>query len=461
MSAVKVSIIGAGSVVFSLGLVKDICLTEGLKGSRVHFMDINEERLDVVYRLAQRYAEDLGSDLKFERTLDRAESLQDANFVINTATVTHNEYFMKRRREMVDQLGYFYGGTGLPEYHNLQLMLDVAKDMEKICPDAWILQAGNPVFDGTTLMSRETGIKVCGLCHGHYGYAHVARVIGLDPAKVTWQAPGLNHNIWLTKFYYEGQDAYPILDKWIEDNIEQYWADHKDIGISAQWSASAIHQYKLYGLFPIGDTPRRGGWWYHTDLATRARWYGGGGGGDTPEGRDRILKEKEEKYAQMRSAAYDAQVRPISLFGSTLTREQHIPIVDALVNDHEYRAQVNVINNGALPGIPDNVAVEVPAIVNQMGIQPIRVDPLPRKIMLECIYPDWLEMELTLEALLKGDKSMLLYGVLQSHQTRSYDQAVKVMDALIDIEPNEPMAYIEDIHEHYHWPKNWNMPSGS
>ena len=459
MTAAKVTVIGAGSVVFSLGLVKDICLTEGLKGSTVHFMDINEERLDVVYRLAQRYAEDLGADLKFERTLDRCEALQDADFVINTATATHNEYFMKRRREMVDKLGYFYGNTGMPEYHNLQIMLDVARDMERICPDATILLAGNPVFDGTTLMARETGIKVCGLCHGHYGYRNVAKVIGLDPDKVTWQAPGLNHNLWLTHFYYEGKDAYPILDRWIEDNIEDYWEEHKESGVSAQWSRSAIHQYKLYGLFPIGDTPRRGGWWYHTDLETRTRWYGAGGGGDTPEGRDRILKGKEEKYAQMKAAAYDQQVRPVSIFGNTKTTEQHIPIIDALVNNNEYRAQVNVLNQGALPGIPDDVAVEVPAIVNQMGIQPIRVEPLPQKLMIECIYPDWLEMEHTLEALLSGDKSMLLYGILQSHQTRTYEQAEQVLQALIDIEPNEPMAFIEDIHDHYDWPENWHLPS--
>ncbi len=304
MSSVKVTIIGAGSVVFSLGLVKDLCLTEGLQGSTVCFMDINEERLDVVYQLAQRYAEDLGADLRFTRTLDRAESLHEADFVINTATITHNEYFMKRRRELVAKLGYFYGHTGMPEYHNLQLMLDVAKDVEQICPEAWILLAGNPVFDGTTLMGRETNVKVCGLCHGHYGYHHIARTIGLDPERVTWQAPGLNHNIWLTHFYYEGQDAYPILDRWIEDNIEQYWEDHKESGVPAQWSPSAIHQYKLYGLFPVGDTPRRGGWWYHTDLETRIRWYGAGGGGDTPEGRDRILRNKEKKYQQMKDAAY-------------------------------------------------------------------------------------------------------------------------------------------------------------
>ncbi len=69
-------------------------------------------------------------------------------------------------------------------------------------------------------------------------------------------------------------------------------------------------------------------------------------------------------------------------------------------------------------------------------------------------------MEVTLEALLSGDKSMLLYGVLQSHQTRSYDQAMAVLGALFDIEPNEPMAYVEDIHDHYHWPAQWRLPSG-
>ena len=128
-----------------------------------------------------------------------------------------------------------------------------------------------------------------------------------------------------------------------------------------------------------------------------------------------------------------------------------------MVNNNEYRAQVNVMNNGALAGVPDDVAVEVPALVNQVGIQPLRVEPLPNKILLECIYPSWLRMEQTLEALLSGDKSMMLYGVLESHQTRSYDQAMEMLEALIDIEPNEPMAYIEDIHAHSGWPDNWDL----
>ena len=103
----------------------------------------------------------------------------------------------------------------------------------------------------------------------------------------------------------------------------------------------------MYGLMPIGDTPRRGGWWYHSDLETRRRWYGGAGGNDTPEGRDRVLAGKERKLAQMREAAFDAKIRPKELFGDKPTTEQHVPIIDGLVNDHEGQFQVNVLNNGA------------------------------------------------------------------------------------------------------------------
>ena len=457
---VKVTVIGAGSVVFSLALVKDICLTDGLAGSHITFMDIHEGRLNAIYNLATRFGEDLGSDLTFSKTLNRQEALQDADFVVNTATVT-DEYMMRAERELADARGYHYGRTGLPYSMtgNIQLMLSIAQDMERICPDAWIIQAGNPVFDGTTAVTRETGIKMVGLCHGHYGYLGIARTLGLDPAKITWQAPGLNHNIWLTDFFYEGQDAYPLIDKWIEEEAEKYWAETQETeaGIPTQMSPSAIHQYKMYGLMPIGDTPRRGGWWYHVDAETRIRWYGKPiGGGDTPVGRDRIIDGKEKKFADITKAAFDEKVRPVDLFGKEKSREQHVPIIDALVNNNEGQFQVNVRNEGALPGMPDDVAVEVPAVVNIKGIQPLRVPPLPTKVMLEQILPNWLSIESTIEALLTGDRSMLLFNVLQSHQTRSYDQAVEVMEALMDLEDKEAtdaMRLMQSTREKFQFPK--------
>jgi len=84
MAKVKISIIGAGSAVFSMSLVRDICLKNSLKGSTVCFMDIDKERLDVVHSLAERYAKERNADLKLEKTLERNEALQDADF--STAT---------------------------------------------------------------------------------------------------------------------------------------------------------------------------------------------------------------------------------------------------------------------------------------------------------------------------------------------------------------------------------------
>jgi len=126
------------------------------------------------------------------------------------------------------------------------------------------------------------------------------------------------------------------------------------------------------------------------------------------------------------------------------------------VNDNEGQFQVNVRNEGALPWMPDDVAVEVPAVVNIKGIQPLRVPPLPTKVMLEQILPNWLSIESTIEALLTGDRSMLLFNVLQSHQTRSYDQAVEVMEALMDLEDKEAtdaMRLMQSTREKFQFPK--------
>jgi alpha-galactosidase len=450
MTAIKVSVIGAGSAQFSLGLVKDLCLTRSLAGSLVSFMDINPERLEMIHKLAARYASELGADLCFEHTTDRAASLRDADFVINTAAAKSHHH-QRAVRDLTARHGYYYGGVHLGNFYNLRLMLDVAREMEQICPDAWLIQSGNPVYEGCTLMTRETGIKVCGLCHGHYGVHHVAQTLGLDPQKVTWQAPGLNHNIWLTHFIYEGKDVYPLLDEWITTQGEEYWRTHVATRThDIQMSRGTIHQYHMYGLMPIGDTPRRGGWWYHTDLATKKHWFGEPWGGpDTELARPLFVQNLEQRMAEMTRLVDDPKASIVETLGSTPTREQQVPIIDGLVNNNEGQFQVNVPNRGALEGVPDDVVVEVPAIVNQKGIQPIHVGTLPPKIMYEQILPEWLDMERELEAFRTGDRTMLLWNVLDSRQTRSYDQAQAVLEDLLAMDEHRDMA------EHYRFPDNW------
>ena len=434
--AIKVSVIGAGSAQFSLGIVKDLCLSEGLAGSHISFMDVSDERLDMIYKLATRYAQQLGASLTFDATTERAASLQDADFVLNAAYVLGHHVEAKMRQLAADKYGYYHSGGQFGAYHQLRLMLDVAQQMEKICPEAWLIQSGNPVFDGCTLLTRETGIKVCGLCHGHYHYREIAETIGIDPDRVVWQAPGLNHNIWLTHFIYEGRNAYPLIDEWIETQGETYWRTHiANRTHDAQMSRGAVHQYHMYGLFPIGDTVRRGGWWYHSDIETKKHWYGEPWGGpDTHLARPYYVKTLGERVAAMTQWANDPQTDLVQAVGTQKTREQIVPIIDALVNNNEGLFQVNVPNYGALTGLPDDLVVEVPAVVNHKGIQPLRVGSLPPKIMLEQILPDWLDTERELLAFKTGDRSLLLYGVLNHHQTRSYEQAVAVLDDLMNMD---------------------------
>ena len=91
MKKTKISLIGAGSGCFSIGLIRDLCLSKILSNSLVSLMDINEERLEAVYNLCTRYTKEVGGSLEFEKTTDRIESLKGADFVINTAlTAPHH-----------------------------------------------------------------------------------------------------------------------------------------------------------------------------------------------------------------------------------------------------------------------------------------------------------------------------------------------------------------------------------
>ncbi|MEW5720665.1 MAG: hypothetical protein AB1817_18715, partial [Chloroflexota bacterium] len=191
----------------------------------------------------------------------------------------------------------------------------------------------------------------------------------------------------------------------------------------------------MYGLFPIGDTVRHCGWWYHTDIKTKKHWFGEPyGGPDTHIARPVHVAKLEKRIAEMTQWANDPKTDIVKAVGTEKTREQIVPIMDGLTNNNEGYFQVNVPNHGALEGIGDDVVVEVPAIVNQKGIQPVHVGALPPKIMFECILPRWLEMERELLAFKTGAKSVLLWDELNHAQTRSYDQALAILEETMNMD---------------------------
>jgi len=249
----------------------------------------------------------------------------------------------------------------------------------------------------------------------------------------------------MTDFRYKGRDAYPLLDEWIATQAEAYWAetDHTRSFGDNQMTRAAIHQYQLYGRMPIGDTPRQGGWWYHTGLDAKQRWYGPLGGFDSEIGWGQYLKRIGERVARVEGTALDVD-RPVSdTFRPVQSGEQIVPIINALVNDVEGFYQVNVPNRGPiLSGFPEDLVIECQGVVSAAGIRGIAVPPLPRKLMVGAMIPRWERAELFVSALQERARDLLLLYLLHDPRTRSLEQAEALLDEWLADPRNGRMAQL-------------------
>ncbi|MEM1853270.1 MAG: alpha-glucosidase/alpha-galactosidase [Thermofilaceae archaeon] len=453
MTGVKIAVIGAGSVAWSATLIRDLCMTPDLRGSTVSLMDINEERLKLVHAIATRYAREVKADLKFEATLDRREAIRDADFVINTAMAMGHGYY-ERMREISEKHGYYRGINSVEwnmvsDYHTIwgyyqfKLAMEIARDIEELAPDAWLLQIANPVFELTTLISRRTKVKVIGLCHGHLGYREIASELGLDPDKVEFEAIGFNHVIWLTRFEYEGEDAYPLIDEWIEKRAEEYWSrwrQYQSNPFDVQMSPAAVDMYRTYGLFPVGDTVRGGTWKYHWNLETKRRWYGPTGGPDSEIGWKWYMDMQAMIIESFKEAVADQKTPLTRILPPKRSLESVAPLIDSLVNDKRGLYQLNIPNQGSIVGIPDDVAVEVPAYVDGRGVRRVYGLRLPSRIMKHVIWPRMMRMEWALEAFLEGGRDVLFEWLIVDPRTKSTEQVDAVINDILSMPENREMA---------------------
>ena len=179
---VKITLIGAGSAIFSLNLIKDLCLTPRLEGSTVCLMDINAARLESTYALCRRYAGELGRKLSINKTLDRREALRGADFVIYTALAGSHDH-LREGWTVARRLGYRFGGSlhimhdeaFWINFYQLRLMESIVRDVLEICPGAWLVMVANPILAGVTFLKRKyPSLKLVGMCHGYGGVFSLA-----------------------------------------------------------------------------------------------------------------------------------------------------------------------------------------------------------------------------------------------------------------------------------------------
>ncbi|HXF60286.1 MAG TPA: hypothetical protein VNK95_01635 [Caldilineaceae bacterium] len=445
----KIALIGAGSAVFSLNLLRDLCLTPTLHDSLICLMDIDEARLEAVHELGQRYAAELGVRLHLEKTLDRRQALQDADFVINTA-LTAGHQRLRDGLAIGKTHGYRFGGSYHVmhdeafwiNFYQLRFFESITQEMLTVCPNAWHIMVANPVLAGITFLGRKyPEAKVVGLCHGFSHVYQLAKLLGLEREHLTFEIPGVNHFVWLTRAYYRGEDIFPLIDKFLETQAEEFWRTR--CRPSSGLGPAGFDLYRRFGAFPIGDTCTPGGgawpWWYHTDAATEQRWL------EDPDGWwHHYFRHGEEEVAEIRQVSQDKSIRVTDYFPPEKSNEVIVPMVESLACDIPRVIIANVFNRGHfVPGVPADFEVEIPTLVSRRGIDGIQTHPLPAALQAYILRDRVAPVNVELEAYATGSRQLLRELILMDPWTRSQEQADALLDDIL------ALPYHQEMREHY------------
>ena len=369
----KIAFIGAGSLGFTRGLVRDVLTFPLLKDATLALMDINAERLDFSHRSVQRIV-DMGQyPARVEATMDRVEALRGADAVLCTILAGGTEVWrydieIPKKYGVDTNIGDTRGPAGIfRALRTIPVMVSIVKDMERYCPDAVLLNYTNPMAMLCRAMQRESFIRLTGLCHSVQGTAMMlAGWIGAPYEEITYTCAGINHQAWYLKYEWNGKDAYPLIRKAVTENPAIY---NEEIVRNEMF----LH-LDYYPTESSGHNSEYN-WWFRKrpDLIEK---YCTHGTGWNPGEYAYILKEYQDAERTWKDEArkWFAQDTPISLERG---HEYAASIISALKGGEIFSFNGNVPNAGLVTNLPEGACVEVPVYVDRGGFHAVPVGPLP------------------------------------------------------------------------------------
>lgn len=362
MSA-KISLIGAGSVVFARRLLQDVACVPELSDATVSLMDVDEQRLDVIGRFAEKLMRDTGTNIRIETTADRRASLEGANYVLTTIRVgdDYDKDIGIPLKYGVDQsVGDTVGPGGVFKgLRTVPVLLDICADIEELAPDAWLLNYTNPMAIACWAINDLTDVPTVGLCHSVQRTTQdLAAYIGAPPESVSSWVAGINHLAWFMRFERDGVDAYPQLEQAMNDP-ETFAKDTvrfevmKQFGYFVTESTRHMSEYTPYFRTDSDVIEEFGLNQIRQDLARRTQ-------------------RVDTHYVQLRADA--ASTEPMK---PTRSDEYACRIIEAMETNRPTVINANVSNTGLITNLPEGSCVEVPCTVDRLGIHPMAVGDLP------------------------------------------------------------------------------------
>ncbi|MDY6875775.1 MAG: alpha-glucosidase [Chloroflexota bacterium] len=416
-------LIGAGSVMFGLGTLGDIFKSKILEGSSIVLHDINPLALSKVENIAQQFVRDNKLPYTLSATTSRQDALQDATFCIISIEVGDRYALWEQDWKIPLQYGIrqIFGENGGPGglFHSLRIIppiLEICDDINTICPDAYVFNFSNPMSRICLTVKRKyPDLKLIGLCHEVASLPmHLPRILETPFSNLVVKAGGLNHFSILLEVKYKdtGKDAYPD----VRERSPAYFENMPERGLFREI-------LNRFGYLPITTDSHFGEYiqWAH-----------------------KVVDHKGILDFYSMYKAWCLNQVPQSRIEGTLEEEywRVVPIMEGILADsHHKELAVNISNDGLIDNLPQDLVVEVPAIVDKDGVHGIKLGALP-KGFAGLLYNQVAVHDLTAEAVLTGSREIALQALLVDPVVDSVKAAEETLDTILKLQ-SRYLGYIK------------------
>ena len=444
----KITFLGAGSSVFAKNVLGDCMMTDCLREWEYALYDIDEQRLEESFMMLSNINRNSdGGKAKIVKYTDRIEALRGAKYVCNAIQVggydpcTITDFEIPKKYGLRQTIGDTNGIGGIfRALRTIPVMLDFAKDMEQVCPDALFINYTNPMSILTLAMNRATKIKTVGLCHSHQECVPMLLGrLGLPQDGLNYRIAGINHMAWLLEITRNGKDYYP--------EIKKRAAEGPIIDIMAEYRKNFPQIPAVEGEF----TPSNNDDMVRFEMMKRFGYYITESSEHSSEYYPYFIKKNYPELIKKFNIPLDEYPRRcvIQLEQWKDTAEQLVHNADLQhTKSHEYAAGIiealetgkpfsfagNVMNTGLIDNLPSDCCVEVTCMANEGGIQPCHIGALPHQLAALNMHQIGVH-QLTVDAALSKKKELIYQAaMLDPHASAelSIDDICAMVDDLIE-----------------------------